>query len=84
MYFDIRLTPLQKAFQEAGIQIEMYRQPLPDDIREHNQHTSLLSHAYKRIAQLPCVQAYMAETQQEMPLSKAECKAPKKFSLLVV
>ena len=79
MYFDIRLTPLQKAFQDAGIQIEMYRQPLPDDIREHNQHTSLLSHAYKRIAQLPCVQAYMAETQQEMPLSKAECKASKKI-----
>lgn len=79
MYFDTRLTPLQKAFQEAGIQIEMYRQPLPEEIREHNQHTSLLSHAYKRVAKLPCVQAYMAETQQAMPLSKATRNASKKI-----
>lgn len=79
MYFDIRLTPLQKAFQEAGIRIEMYRQPLPEDIRERNQHTSLLNHAYKRIAQLPCIQEYRAETLQAVPLSKAEYNAPKKI-----
>ena len=77
MYFDIQLTPLQKAFQEAGIQIEMYRQPLPEDTRERNKHTSLLNHAYKRIAQLPCVQAYIAETLQTPPLSKTKCKAQK-------
>jgi hypothetical protein len=79
MYFDIELTPLQKAFQEAGIPIEMYRQPLPDNIRERNQHTSLLNHAYRRIAQLPCVQAYIAETlhAQAVSLSKAERNAQK-------
>ena len=79
MYFDIELTPLQKAFQEAGIPIEMYRQPLPDNIRERNQHTSLLNHAYRRIAQLLCVQAYITETlhAQAMSLSKAERNAQK-------
>ncbi len=82
MSFDTRLTPLQKAFQEAGIQIEMYRQPLPEEIRERNQHTSLLNHAYKRIAQLPCVLEYIAETLQAKPLSKAKSKTTKKSSLL--
>jgi len=77
MYFDSELTPLQKAFQEAGIPIEMYRQPLPDNIRERNQHTSLLNHAYRRIVQLPCVQTYIAETLQAVSLNKAECKAQK-------
>ncbi len=79
MYFDKQPTPLQKAFLEAGIQLEQYRQPLPKDIQERNQHASLLNHANKRIAQLPCVQEYKAETLQSQVvfLSKTERNAQK-------
>ena len=79
MYFDKQPTPLQQAFLEAGILLDQYRQPLPTDIRERNQHTSLLSHATKRIAQLPCVQEYIAETQQAVTLSKTERNMYKKI-----
>jgi DNA-directed RNA polymerase specialized sigma24 family protein len=60
MCFDIRLTPLQKAFLAAGIQLQQYRQPLPSSPRERTKHLSLLSYAYKRVAHLPCVQEYIA------------------------
>ncbi len=79
MYFDKQPTPLQKAFLEVGIQLEQYRQPIPKDIQERNQHASLLNHANKRIAQLPCVQEYIAETlqAQAVSLSKTERNAQK-------
>jgi len=62
MCFDTQLTPLQKAFLEAGIQLEQYRQPLPASSRERSQHVSLLNHASKRVAQLHCVQEYILGT----------------------
>jgi DNA-directed RNA polymerase specialized sigma24 family protein len=62
MCFDTYPTPLQKAFLQAGIELEQYRQPLPANARERNQHISLLYHAYKRVANLPCVQHYKMET----------------------
>jgi DNA-directed RNA polymerase specialized sigma24 family protein len=85
MYFDEQPTPLQQSFLEAGIQIEQYRQPMPKDIQERNQHASLLNHAYRRIAQLPCVQAYLAESlqAQAVTLSKTGRNA-QKISLLAV
>ncbi len=60
MCFDTRLTPLQKAFLAAGIQLQQYRQTLPTSPRERTRHLSLLSYAYKRVAHLPCVQEYIA------------------------
>ena len=56
MRFDEQPTPLQKAFLEVGIQLKEYQQPLPDNPVERARHTSLLCYAYKRIAQLHCVQ----------------------------
>jgi len=60
MCFDTRLTPLQKAFLAAGIQLQQYRRPLPSNPRERTRYLSLLSYAYKRVAHLPCVQEYIA------------------------
>lgn len=59
MAFDEQPTPLQQAFLEKGIQLQQYRQPLPADPQERSRHTSLLNHAYKRVARLPCVQQYI-------------------------
>jgi DNA-directed RNA polymerase specialized sigma24 family protein len=62
MCFDTYPTPLQKAFLQAGVELQQYRQPLPANARERGQHLSLLYHAYKRVANLPCVQNYKMET----------------------
>jgi DNA-directed RNA polymerase specialized sigma24 family protein len=62
MCFDLRPTPLQKAFLEAGIQLEQYCRPLPTDARERSQHVSLLNYAYKRVAHLPCVKEFILGT----------------------
>ena len=51
-------TPLQQAFLAIGIQLQDYRQPLPDDPIERSRHASLLSIARKRVATLPCLQQY--------------------------
>jgi len=59
MSFDSDPTPLQKAFLNEGINLRHYKQPLPDDPRERTQQTSLLNHAYKRIAHLASVQKYV-------------------------
>ncbi len=56
MQFDEQPTSLQKAFLEVGIQLQEYQRPLPDNPVERARHTSLLCYAYKRIAQLHCVQ----------------------------
>ncbi len=60
MSFDGHPTPLQKAFQEVGIQLQQYQQPLPLNPQERSRHISLLNHAYKRIAGLPNIQYYIA------------------------
>lgn len=59
MHFGTQATPLQKAFQDAGIELDHYQQPLPLDTRERNRHISILSHAYKRVAHLDPVQPYV-------------------------
>ncbi|HEX6483389.1 MAG TPA: hypothetical protein VF043_31470 [Ktedonobacteraceae bacterium] len=62
MCFDTYPTPLQKAFLQAGVELEQYRQPLPANARERSQYLSLLYHAYKRVANLPCIQNYRRES----------------------
>ena len=54
------LTPLQEAFLAVGIDLHQYQQPLPESVRERCRHSSLLCHAYKRVAQLPRVQKYVS------------------------
>src|SRR5712691_2203445 len=58
MCFGTQPTPLQEAFLKVGIRLQEYQQPLPDDPKERSRCTSLLNHAYKRIAQLGCVRQY--------------------------
>jgi DNA-directed RNA polymerase specialized sigma24 family protein len=60
MHFGTQPTPLQKAFLEVGIDLSEYQRPLPADPQERGRHLSLLAHAYRRIASLPCVQQYIA------------------------
>jgi DNA-directed RNA polymerase specialized sigma24 family protein len=60
MHFGTQPTPLQKAFLEVGIDLCEYQWPLPADPQERRRHFSLLAHAYRRVASLPCVQQYIA------------------------
>ena len=60
MHFGTQPTPLQAAFLEVGIDLQQYQLPLPADPQERGRHLSLLTHAYRRIASLPCVQRYIA------------------------
>src|SRR6266566_7658802 len=52
MHFGVYPTPLQRAFLEVGIQLQDYQQALPEDPVELSRHRSLVSIAYKRIANL--------------------------------
>lgn len=52
MGFEKQPTALQAAFEQAGIKLQDYQYPLPQDPRERRQHMSLLSYAYKRLARL--------------------------------
>lgn len=56
MSFETKPTVLQKAFLNVGIHLEEYRQPLPESVKERSKGAALLHYAYKRIAQLVCVQ----------------------------
>jgi hypothetical protein len=49
MDFDVRPTPLQKAFLEVGIRLQDYQQPIPKVPVERSRHASNTSLAYKRI-----------------------------------
>lgn len=49
MDFDVRPTPLQKAFLEVGIRLQDYQQPIPKVPVERSRHASNASLAYKRI-----------------------------------
>lgn len=59
-YFDEQPTPLQKAFQKAGIDLQDYQEPIPDDPIERGRFASNLNHAYDRVKNLKCVQQYLA------------------------
>ncbi len=59
-YYDEEPTPLQEAFLAVGIDLHKYQQPLPASTRERCRHSSLLCHAYKRVAHLPRVREYVA------------------------
>ena len=48
MDFDVRPTPLQKAFLAVGIRLQDYRQPLPKDPVERSRYASNTSLAYKK------------------------------------
>lgn len=50
MRFDTELTPLQRAFLAQGIDLRLYRQPLPQDQKERARQVALTSLAYKRVA----------------------------------
>ena len=60
MDFDGDPSPLQQAFLNVGIRLQDYQQPLPEDLVELSRHRSLVSIAYKRVANLPCVKQYIS------------------------
>lgn len=72
MHFDEAPTPLQAAFARAGIQLQQYQQQLPEDPRDRSRHTSLLSHAYKRVAHLRSVEEYTSEREKD-PVGAVPC-----------
>jgi len=67
MSFELHPTPLQRAFLKVGIQLQDYRNQLPKTPEERNRHTSLLAHAYKRVAVLACAKRY---AENEVPCEK--------------
>ena len=60
MFFDDQPTPLQRAFLQVGIRLQDYQQPIPVDPKEAGRFASILYQAYKRVANLKCVQQYIA------------------------
>jgi DNA-directed RNA polymerase specialized sigma24 family protein len=60
MCFEKQLTPLQIAFLKEGIDLRDYQKPLPTDPQERSRHVSLVTYAYKRVANLKDVQKYIA------------------------
>jgi hypothetical protein len=58
MSFKGEPTLLQQAFREAGINLEQYRYQLPGDPVGRSRHASLVSLAYKRVAQLADTQEF--------------------------
>jgi hypothetical protein len=65
MSFEQLSTPLQKAFLDVGIRLQTYQDMLPITSAEHNRHTSLLAHAYKRVFTLPCALQYREQDAYE-------------------
>ncbi len=74
MSFDDEPTPLQRAFGKVGIHLQEYQQPLPIDPIERGRFASNLNHAYNRIANLECVQQYIAD--QELGYAAASAVFP--------
>jgi len=60
MDFDEEPSPLQQAFLNVGIRLQDYQQALPEDPVQLSRHRTLVSIAYKRIANLPCVKQYIS------------------------
>ena len=56
MSFSSQPTPLQAAFLSEGIDLLEYEQLLPENPVERARHASLVSLAYKRVAQAVCAQ----------------------------
>jgi hypothetical protein len=48
-------TALQQAFLDVGIRLQDYQGLLPNDPVAKSRHASLLSLAYKRLAQVICL-----------------------------
>jgi DNA-directed RNA polymerase specialized sigma24 family protein len=65
MSFEQLPTSLQKAFLDVDIQLQTYQDMSPATLVEHNRHTSLLAHAYKRVATLPCALHYKEQNDYE-------------------
>ncbi|MBX5450247.1 hypothetical protein [Thermogemmatispora sp.] len=59
MSFDDEPTLLQSAFLEQGIDLSHYRD-WPEDGRQHALRVALRNHAYRRLAGLPSIRAYIA------------------------
>lgn len=58
--FDEEPALLQRAFLRAGIRLQDYQQPLPENPIERSCFSSNLNHAYRRLANLECVQRFIA------------------------
>ncbi|WP_052890797.1 RNA polymerase sigma factor [Thermogemmatispora carboxidivorans] len=59
MSFDEEPTTLQHAFLKQGIDLSRYRD-WPEDRRQHEQRVALRNHAYRRLARLSSIRAYVA------------------------
>jgi DNA-directed RNA polymerase specialized sigma24 family protein len=59
MSFKGEPTPLQEAFQQAGIDLEEYSHQVPCDAIMRSRHASLVSLAYKKISAWACAQEYI-------------------------
>jgi DNA-directed RNA polymerase specialized sigma24 family protein len=59
-HYDEEPTTLQEAFLAVGIDLREYQHLLPDSVRERCRHSSLLCHAYKRVAHLLRVREYVS------------------------
>lgn len=59
MHFDTELTALQKAFLAEGIDLKEYQRPLPSNLSERANQSSLLSLAYKRVT--ICMSKYVSD-----------------------
>jgi DNA-directed RNA polymerase specialized sigma24 family protein len=60
MSFDEEPSGLQEAFLTCGIDLRHY-QNWPEDARAHEQRIALRNHAYKRLARLPSIRAFLEE-----------------------
>lgn len=60
MHFGQRLTPLQQAFLDAGIDLREFQRALSTNPQERSRHTALVNCAYKRLASLRQIQKYIA------------------------
>lgn len=59
MSFDAQPTSLQQAFLDTGIDLRQYKQPLPTSAQERSRHVSLVTCAYKRVADVQQIQKYI-------------------------
>jgi DNA-directed RNA polymerase specialized sigma24 family protein len=62
MHFGNRLTPLQQAFLDVGINLREFQRALPTNPQEKSRHVALVSCAYKRLASLQQIQKYIASS----------------------
>lgn len=60
MCFEPQRTPLQKAFEDVGINLQAYQQTTSPNAKQRQKDATLLSYAYKRITRLTSLQQYTA------------------------